>query len=235
MLEAIKGIGRRILRPPLHKPEVKPKYKFLGTQYGGWPLIEADFTKGALIYSFGVGEDLSFDLAAIERYSCRVEAFDPTPKSLDWVVRQSLPRQLTFHPIGIAAHDGETVFFPPANDGDTSFSATAAGNQDKSKRITAVVNRLSTIVERLGGVPPDILKMDIEGFEYEVLPDVMASGFRPGQLLIEFHHRMYENTEEQTFDAVELLKAEGYALFYVSSSGHEYGFVHESYLKLMLG
>jgi len=31
--------------------------------------------------------------------------------------------------------------------------------------------------------------MDIEGAEYEVIDDLIASGIRPKQILVEFHHR----------------------------------------------
>jgi len=34
----------------------------------------------AVVYSLGIGEDISFDLALIEKYGARVHAFDPTPK-----------------------------------------------------------------------------------------------------------------------------------------------------------
>jgi hypothetical protein len=70
--------------------------------------------------------------------------------------------------------------------------------------------------------------MDIEGFEYGVIRGLGASGIRPDHLLVEFHHGMYQSTEQDTFEAVETLKSLGYGLFFVSDVGLEYGFIRES-------
>ena len=51
------------------------------------------------------------------------------------------------------------------------------------------MRRVATLMRDLGHERLDVLKMDIEGAEYEVVADVLASGIDIGQLLIEFHHR----------------------------------------------
>jgi hypothetical protein len=67
--------------------------------------------------------------------------------------------------------------------------------------------------------------MDIEGFEYSVLDDILSTEIRPRQLLVEFHHTMYGINATETKRAVTKLEADGYKLFFVSSVGLEYGFV----------
>lgn len=69
--------------------------------------------------------------------------------------------------------------------------------------------------------------MDIEGFEYSVIEDILKGSIRPKQLLVEFHHGMYGFSSSRTEEAVTQLSTCGYKLFYVSSSGHEYGFVFD--------
>lgn len=229
IINIAKKTVRRILRPPLHHPEIRVSYKVLGTEYGGWPLIQEHTPPGALIYSFGVGEDISFDRAAIEEYGCRVLAFDPTPRSMKWIAALSLPAGFEFHPIGIANHDGEAEFFEPAHSGYVSFSATPNPEAPAAKSIKAKVMRLQSIVAQFDSEAPDILKMDIEGFEYGVIKDILNGPIRPQQLCIEFHHGMYGIPNEQTREAVNQLRdIGGYKLFYVSSGGHEYGFVRDS-------
>lgn len=181
-----------------------------------------------LVYSFGVGEDISFDLAAITEFGAIVHAFDPTPRSRAWIERQSLPAQFNFHPIGIAAKDGEAEFFAPEVDAHVSFSAAPAPKADRALAVRAPVKRLTTIMAELSTGTPDVLKMDIEGFEYAVLDDLLASDIRPGQLLIEFHHRMYGIENARTMEQVTKLASGGYRMFHVAASGHEYGFVHQS-------
>jgi FkbM family methyltransferase len=231
MISQLKAIARRILRPPLHAPDVKLAHVVLGTDYGGWPLLTGHTPPKPLIFAFGVGEDISFDLAAIEQFSATVHAFDPTPRCRAWVEKQSTPSNFHFHAIGLAAEDGEAEFFAPEKDVNVSFSAKPAPLSDASLAVKAPVRRLSSIIDDLGAGLPDVLKMDIEGFEYDVLDDLIASGMRPAQLLVEFHHRMYGIANETTERQIERLRSAGYRIFYVSSGGHEYGLVHESALS----
>jgi hypothetical protein len=62
--------------------------------YGGWvvnpELIRAD----SVVYSFGLGEDVSFDLALIETYGVEVHGFEPDPRSLEWLAAQTFPASL---------------------------------------------------------------------------------------------------------------------------------------------
>lgn len=230
MITLLKKIARRILRPPLHKPEIELAYEVLGTDYGGWPLLTAETPDCPLIYSFGVGEDVSFDIAAIERTEATVHAFDPTPRSLRWIAEQSLPPSFHFHPIGLGPEDGEAEFFAPEVDAYVSFSAQPAPKSDRGLAVRAPIQRLTTIIESLATGMPDIVKMDIEGFEYDVLDDLTAGSLRPAQLLVEFHHRMYGIPNARTIEQIERLRRVGYRIFYVSESGHEYGLVHQAAL-----
>ena len=224
IIKRLKGIARRMLRPPLHRAEVALDYVFIGTEYGGWPLLKTT-PKNALVYSFGIGEDLSFDIGAIETFQCVVHGFDPTPRCKQWIDRQSLPEKFTFHPIGIADHDGTAKFFPPQCDEHVSFSVQPAEGVKKEAFVTAEVLRLQTIIDNLKTENPQVVKMDIEGFEYGVIEDLLKREIRPEQLLVEFHHGMYGISNARTEATVEQLRACGYKCFFVSSGGHEYGFV----------
>jgi FkbM family methyltransferase len=191
VISKLKAVARRILRPPLHRPDHNVDHVVLGTEYGGWPLIVDETKQGALIFSFGIGEDISFDLAAIEKFGCVVHGFDPTPRCEKWVKQQSLPAAFHFHLVGLGATEGELEFFAPEKGEHVSYSAQPAPNSDLALKITAPVQRLEKIVDEIGAGAPDILKMDIEGFEYDVIDDILSGPLRPHQWLIEFHHRMY--------------------------------------------
>jgi hypothetical protein len=54
--------------------------RWFGTKYGGFYVYPDRLCQESIIYSFGVGEDVSFDLELIEKYNCHVFAFDPTQK-----------------------------------------------------------------------------------------------------------------------------------------------------------
>jgi hypothetical protein len=80
-------------------------------------------------------------------------------------------------------------------------------------------------MSELGHRSIDILKMDIEGAEYQVLEDVLTSEIRPHQILVEFHHRFATGGIENTRHALGRLKAAGYRLFSVSPTVEEFCFI----------
>jgi hypothetical protein len=73
----------------------------------------------------------------------------------------------------------------------------------------------------------DVLKMDIEGAEYDVITDILATGIEVGQLLIEFHHRFAGVGIERTRQAITALNAAGYRIFFTSESGEEYSLIRQ--------
>src|ERR1700682_4716227 len=73
-----------------------PKALF-GVGAGAWCFCPEDINANAVVYSFGVGEDISFERELIQRFEARVHAFDPTPRSLRWLKSQALPKGFFFH------------------------------------------------------------------------------------------------------------------------------------------
>ncbi len=194
----------------------------LGSSYGGYAVCPAHIDRASVVYSFGVGEDVSFDLALIDRFDVEVHAFDPTPRSLAWVAEQQLPERFLIHPWGLAAYDGSASFAPPAD--PTHISHTLLPREGRAP-VEVEVLRLKTTLERLGHDRVDVLKMDVEGAEYDAIPDVLASDIAIGQLLIEFHHHLEGVLLTQTEACIRQLNEAGYRIFHVSPSGHELSFM----------
>ena len=197
-----------------------------GSEYGGWTICSTGISSESVIYSFGIGEDISFDLELIERFGCSVLAFDPTPRSIQWLIKQDLPNQFKWIEIGIANYDGEAKFFSPAN---TSFISHTILKHNKTgeKAIVVEVRRLSTIINELRNRRIDILKMDIEGAEYKVIDDILSTSIRPGQILVEFHHFFNNVSLLRTMRSTINLWMHGYRLFSLSKNGHEYSFIYK--------
>src|SRR5262245_971419 len=74
----------------------------VATKVGDWALWTEPLCAGSIVYSFGVGDNVAWDREMIRSFGCTVQAFDPTPASVAWVARQSLPREFVFHDCGIA-------------------------------------------------------------------------------------------------------------------------------------
>lgn len=180
----------------------------LGSAYGGYSLDPLLVRPDSIVYSLGIGEDISFDLALIERFGVNIEAFDPTPKVQNWLAAQSLPPKFHFHSSGIAGHDGEETFYLPPRTDWISHSIIQA-RQYARDSVRLPVMKLSTAM-RLGGHDRiDILKMDIEGAEYAVIEDIVREKIPVRQLLVEFHHRLSSVGTKKTRRALALLQGYG--------------------------
>jgi len=198
-----------------------------GSGYGGWDVVTTGIDTRSVVYSFGVGEDASFDRALIEKFNLIVHAFDPTPKSLAWVKGQKLPDRFIMHDYGLAALDGNVSFNPPENTDHVSHTILERP-ATKAKALSVPVKRLGTIMKELGHDHIDVLKMDIEGAEYDVLADIETSGIRPRQILVEFHHRFPGAGVRRSQEAIDRLRSMGYQLFSASVTGEEVCFIRNS-------
>jgi FkbM family methyltransferase len=207
------------------RPDVRVPIVRLGSDYGGFPVHPDGLGPGSVVYSVGVGEDASFDRALLERFGVELHAFDPTPRSVAWVAAQRWPAGFHFHPVGVAARDGRARFFAPADPAWVSHSLVPRpGAADAALEVE--VQRVATLARERGHAHLDLLKLDVEGAEYEVIEDLLASGPPVDQLLVEFHHRMPGIGLGRTRRAIAALRAAGFALVAISPSFEEWAFVH---------
>jgi len=201
---------------------------FLGTEYGGWCVCPDRLNANSVIYSFGVGEDISWDLAMIKRFGVTIHAFDPTPKSIAWLRSQKLPAQFHFHAYGIATYDGTADFTLPA-ESNVSFTMVGSPNQSGTASVTCEVRKLTTIMNEMGHRSLDVLKMDIEGAENGVIADLPNQTIDIRQFLVEFHHRIGQRDEvRQTAQAIDTINRMGFRMFFNSVVGKEFSFIKDS-------
>ena len=195
---------------------------------GGWWFTPQGLDSESIVYSLGVGDDIEFDLSLIEKYGVQVHAFDPTPSSIDMLDGRSLPQQFEFHPWAVTAADGSLTFYPRLwKDGTKSdvMYTMIAEDETRDDAIEVPAYSLATISGKLGHQQIDLMKMDIEGAEYEVLEGLLTSPVKPTQLLVEFHHRFSGIGLEKTADVIERLRAAGYKIFAISEIGREVSFL----------
>lgn len=221
-----KRIADTILKKDLiRRKQIHIKYDIIGNKDASFAVASKSLDEDSVVYSFGVGTDVSFDAGLIKMYNLKVYAFDPTPKSVGWIKKNnSLPEGFNFYPWGISNEDKMEKFYPPANDAYDSFSIDNIQNTNKNF-VECQVYRLDTIKKMLDHPKVDLLKMDIEGKEYDVLNDILDSGDLCPQIAVEFHHRFIKSGVNMTKDVIKKLNAKGYRIFYVSENGEEYSFI----------
>jgi EAL domain-containing protein (putative c-di-GMP-specific phosphodiesterase class I) len=76
----------------------------------------------------------------------------------------------------------------------------------------------------------DVLKMDIEGSEYDVIDNILKSGIQINQLVIELHERFFDNGKEKTIEFVNNLNSHGFEIFAISDTYEEISFIRKNVL-----
>ncbi len=186
----------------------------LGSGYGGWHVPVAELNKDSIIYSAGIGVDVTFDEAVIAATGCQVFGFDPTPFAIEFIATReasaAFKQRFSFSPVGL--WDSETVltFFAPRTRGWVgSFSALNLQGTGDQDAVRAPVERLSQIMKRLGHKRLDVLKMDIEGAEYRTIDNLISQRLDIRWLCIEFDQPVPIWT---TISAIRALRTAGYQL-----------------------
>ena len=206
---------------------VVPKEINTSKLYGGdhgWVVDYSRLNSESIVYSVGVGSNIDFDLALIDEIGLDVYAFDPTPRSIEWVKKQSLPEMFKFLPIGLGSSDGEMEFFPPSRESSTHFSPVDRYSDKNVQTVKAPVKTLKSICKELNHTVIDLLKMDIEGAEYEVIDTLQQQNIVINQILIEFHHMYKGISLEDTLKAIDKLRELDFELFNISQRTYEFSF-----------
>jgi FkbM family methyltransferase len=203
-------------------PRIRLDTEFHGSTYGGWAIKKDSLNDRSCVISAGVGEDASFDLSLIARYRCRILAFDPTPKAIDWVHHNIHDPLFQLEPLALGESDGKLRLYTPKNPAHVSASIKQS-DRNQGAYFEATCVRVPTLLEKFGCSHVDVLKMDIEGAEYGVIRDMVRSGAcaNVDQLLVEFHHHFSGFSVRDTEEAVAALAGAGLHIAWVSASGHE--------------
>lgn len=208
--------------------EIRCESKWFGNSYGGFYVNPQIIDQNSIVYSFGIGKDISFDRGLIAEYSCQVHGFDPTPKSIQWISTENLPPNFLFHPYGISVSTGTYKFYLPRNKQRISGSLSRQKYVNSQDSIVVHMKSLADIMDLLGHEKISVLKMDIEGSEFEVLENIMQLGIDIDQIAVEFHHRFYKYGLVKLYRVLRFLRSRGYMLFAISRPHRELSFIHRS-------
>jgi FkbM family methyltransferase len=188
----------------------------LGSDYGGWYIDLDLIPEGSTILSAGVGEDISFDIELINRKNCQIIGIDPTEKSEAFVKRCPI-RNFTFLNKALWYNQQPVKIYRNKKASEVSDSVSKT-NRGVSPDLFYWAETV-TIPELLQQYPNvSVLKIDIEGAEYEVLQH-LTSLLVP-QVCVEFHHRyLTEYTEQDTQECMQRMLTLGYQILHSEEHG----------------
>ncbi len=213
-------------------------------QIGGdasWWIAPALLNSDSCVLSGGAGNDISFELTLIARFGCRIALFDPSPTgqitfqkvtgNSQLAVKtpselSSPSEKLRYYPIGLAEISQRMTFAAPqdALEGSFTVSSVASTAQVEFECLSP-----SDALGRAAFSSVDLLKIDIEGFEYGFLNALVAAEYYPAQIAVEFHDFLPHISYRQTWTMIRTLYRAGYRI--VHKKQFDYLFMHKSAIK----
>ena len=191
------------------------------SDYSSYCLCETERLKSgkAIVFSFGIGEDMSFDEAIISRYKIIVYGFDPTPKAIKFVNSKNVSN-FNFTAEALCKDDKILYLYPPVNPDHVSMSTS---KRTGIEPLAVDCISMLTAMKRINTHRIDVLKLDIEGGEYDLFFNASITKQIPRihQILLEVH----PNVDKELI--LYNLNAMGYVLTH--NKGDVYSFRRKSH------
>lgn len=198
--------------------------------YGAWPACSNAFGKNPVVYSFGIGRDVSFDIEMVTKYNAKVFCYDPTisVQSFDFLVKDfSKKDRLKFTQFGLGRETGVINFYKSLNPKIASLVSTPGlqGYNTSPYMIAPVMDPFS-VLKMNGHMWLDVLKVDIETAEFELFEDLQIDKLPVTQLLVEFHARLLGAEGWSRQDRIlKKIQASGFKKMFESSNHEEIVFL----------
>ena len=170
---------------------------FLDGEYSGYD------AQPEVIVDLGANIGVSVWWFAIAHPAARIFAVEPDPRAFALLERNTaaLPNVRAVH-AAVAAQDGDVPFFT----GEETWTSSTVAHQQATREITVPGRTLDGLLEEWGVSSPDLLKIDIEGAEYEVL---RSSGVLESvPLVLGEYHRSFCPASCEEF--TDLLRTHGF-------------------------
>lgn len=199
----------------------------VGNLYGGYELATCFVPDSAVVYSFGIGEDISFDEEMRSRFDACIYAFDPTPKSKVFISKRSIVKddKFSFYNYGLSDKNQNVGFYLPKNESHVSGSEYVR-NELEDECVEVCMKDIGTIAKELGHTHVDVLKMDIEGSEFAVV-DTLENykGLAINQICLETHQRFFDDGIIKLEKMHDTLCKLGFVLIWASENYEELTYV----------
>jgi FkbM family methyltransferase len=174
--------------------------------YGGWTVPGDLIGREWVCYSVGAGGDIEFDLQLIRRYDATVRSFDAVAEYVDQAreLGAGEPR-FSAHHAAIANRNGPLRMQQTHDAGSRSVSP--AGLYESDSFVELPGRTLSSLMAELGDESLELLKLDIEGGEYEVVPTLDLPALGVKIFALQLHHT---GSVPEARALIELIRRQGY-------------------------
>jgi FkbM family methyltransferase len=218
MISRIRDRLRREILKRLRSPEANRIGVIEHTNYPHSFIMLNRFKPGSVAIDVGCAEDADFSQVMIQTYGVKSFAVDPTRKHAAALraLEAGSGGQMIYCPYAVGAEDGLVTFYehPTAQSGSLlTEHINIRGGDTVAYEVESLT--IGSLVDRLGLDRVDILKLDIEGAEYDLLNNSDLSILdRFDQIFIEFHHHAVERyTRDDTLQLASRIRDQGFKSF----------------------
>lgn len=184
-------------------------------------------TSDSVVIDAGCSYEADFSMHMINEYQLKVYAVDPTlkhRKALS-ILEEKHKGNFIHLPYAITAEDGALTFYESTvNESGSILADHINMRMDETTSYEVKAISLKSLLKYLGVKQIDLLKLDIEGAEYDLISRISREELLPfKQIFIEFHHHAVTNfSEVDTKRIVERVCGFGFKSFSVDD--HNYLF-----------
>ena len=185
-----------------------------------WTFCPEGLNAHSTVYSGGVGNDITFEHALVRQFGCSAVMIDPSPTGLKTMSQpeNGIP-EFRFFPVALTGHNGSLTLAPPIHSEEGSWYAQAG----EAGKLEVPCTDLLSLMQQNHHDHIDLLKIDIEGSEYEVIDDILRRRIPVRQICVEFHHHLIPGVKRnQTIRSILKLVARGYRLIHHLAGNHTF-------------
>jgi FkbM family methyltransferase len=180
----------------------------LGSDYGYW-VVPVDWIDSSwTCYCVGAGGDITFERELLARYAPTVRSFEPDEDYIGRIeVTAEDAEHFSAYQMAIAPIDGPIRMQRTHIPGSRSLSPVDL--YDTQEYVEVPGRTLPSLMDEFGDDRVELLKMDVEGGEYDLLPtlDLAAMGVRV--FCIQLHHT---GTLRDARALIERIRGQGFRL-----------------------
>ncbi len=136
-----------------------------------------------LLYSGGVGENISFDEEFIIETNGHARLFDPTPASCDFM-KDKISENLTFYPYALYKENKRMKIYYDRFNQVRSNSISNFLNFNELDFYYCETFNIPTLLKKFNDTEIDVLKLDIEGVSIEVIENCLNNNICPDQIIV---------------------------------------------------
>lgn len=190
-------------------------------------LYRPDLSPQSVVIDGGCSYQADFSIFLIRRYGLRAFGVDPTRKHAAALreLEAQHPGRFVHVPCAIAAVDSVLTFTESRTNESGSLlqdHVNVVRDDTTSYDVDAVT--LQSLLKRIGVDTVDLLKLDLEGAEYELLGSVTSDQLRPfQQVFVEFHHHAVSRFQEADSRRI-VQRIMGFGFDAISVDDHNYLF-----------